>query len=288
MANDAFKKELHMMCHWFGTHGSLRLFSIYTPVLINTLYPDPKVPVMSDDFVTRNDTFPAGTARATIVDAAVRKTKTSPLWAACPGLPIIGESVTWVTNTRALVAAFRNAARVAGANIPYVPRTNGNPLSPAEAFTRDQTQIDPRVKYHIGADFLAGRAGVREALTPNDGTGLIGPIFFYTKKSSITASPHITRMEGGIARPAYEGSDSYDEAWDSAVKAYAAAQTPVSARILLKMSGANQTGIVEKAVYTNFMVSLGYSANDAGSHYEDIAAATISDAEEEEGGPNEY
>jgi hypothetical protein len=46
MANDAFKKELHMMCHWFGTHGSLRLFSIYTPVLINTLYPDPKVPVI--------------------------------------------------------------------------------------------------------------------------------------------------------------------------------------------------------------------------------------------------
>jgi hypothetical protein len=191
--------------------------------------------------------------------------------------------VTWVTNTKEQVAAFRDAARVASAN---VPRTAGNPLPPAEAFTRDPARIDPRVKFHIGADFLAGRAGVREALPPNDGTGLIGPIFFYTKKkSSITASPHITRMEGGAARPAYEGSDSYDEAWDSAVKAYAAAQTPVSARLLLKMSGANKTGIVEKPTYTAFMVQLGSSREEADAHYEDITAATISDDEEDGGAP---
>jgi hypothetical protein len=127
---------------------------------------------------------------------------------------------------------------------------------------------------------------VREALPPNDATGLIGPIFFYTKKkSSITASPHITLMEGGAARPAYEGSDSYDEAWDSAVKAYAAAQTPVSARLLLKMSGANKTGIVEKPVYAAFMEQLGSDRAVAEAQYDDIAAATVSDDSGDEEAP---
>jgi hypothetical protein len=203
LANDAFKRELHTFCHWFGTHGSLRLFNILTPVLLNPLYANPKTPIMSDDFVTRNDTFPAGTARVTIVDAAVRKTKSSPLWAACPGLPLIGESVDWVADIKAQVVQFRNAAAAAGAMAADVPRTNNNPLTPAEIFTRDPTNYDPRVPFHIGADFLAGRACVRATPTLNDATELIGPIFFYMKKkSTITASPHITRMEGGTARPA--------------------------------------------------------------------------------------
>jgi hypothetical protein len=81
LANDAFRRELHMMCHWFGTHGSLRLFHILTPVCINPLFPDPKTPIMSEDFIVRNDAFPAGTAKITIVDAALRKTMSSPLWA---------------------------------------------------------------------------------------------------------------------------------------------------------------------------------------------------------------
>jgi hypothetical protein len=34
MVTEALKSELHMFCHWFGTHGALRLFKILTPVMI--------------------------------------------------------------------------------------------------------------------------------------------------------------------------------------------------------------------------------------------------------------
>jgi hypothetical protein len=67
------------------------------------------------------------------------------------------------------------------------------------------------------------------------------------------------------------------------VKAYAAAQTPVSARILLKMSGANRTGIVDKPVYANFMESLGMDRAVAEAAYNDIEDALVSSSDEEEG-----
>jgi hypothetical protein len=38
-------------------------------------------------------------------------------------------------------------------------------------------------------------------------------------------------QRGGVSWPAYEGSDSYNDTWDTAVKAYAASQTPVSAKL---------------------------------------------------------
>jgi hypothetical protein len=69
------------------------MFKILTPVCLNPLFQDPKIPTMSEDFVIRNDAVPAGTAKVTIVDAAIRKTKSSPLWAACPDLPLLSESV---------------------------------------------------------------------------------------------------------------------------------------------------------------------------------------------------
>jgi hypothetical protein len=139
---------------------------------------------------------------------------------------------------------------------------------------------DPRVKYHIGVDFLAGRIGTRVAHNVSDGTGLIGPVFYYTKKKSIiTASPHITPMEGGVSTPAYEGSDSYDDAWDAAVRAYASNPSPVSGKLLMRISGANQTGICTRAVYTAFLGALEVAEEDAAAAYADIQDATVSDDE---------
>jgi hypothetical protein len=280
LVNDAFKRELHMFCHWFGTHGSLRLFQILTPVCINPLFRDPKTPVMSEDFIVRNDTFPAGTAKITIVDAALRKTRISTLWAACPNLLLLTESVAWVNTPKAAVTAFRQSAHQVGALVPYVRHTNADEPDEAELFTRNMANCDPRVKYHIGADFLAG---TKVAHNVSDGTGLIGPVFYYTKKkSTITASPHITRMEGGVSAPAYEGSDSYDDAWDAAIRAYAANPSPVSGKLLIRISGAYQTSISTNAVYTTFMGALDVTQEDVETDYADIQDATVSDDESEQ------
>jgi hypothetical protein len=124
LANDAFKRELHMFCHLFGTYGSLRLFQILTPVCLNPLYAEPKVPSISEDFIIRNDALPAGTAKITIVDTAIRKTKSSPLWGACPNLPLLCESVNWVTNIEAQVAVFRTDVVNHSAMVAYVRHTN--------------------------------------------------------------------------------------------------------------------------------------------------------------------
>jgi hypothetical protein len=97
VATDAFKSTLHMFSHWFGTHGALRLFKILTPVLNQPIFADPKVPVMREDFILRNDTFPAGTAKINIIKAAVHM-KASPLWVACPNLPVLTENCKWMAD----------------------------------------------------------------------------------------------------------------------------------------------------------------------------------------------
>jgi hypothetical protein len=137
-----------------------------TPVLIKPLFSDPKVPVMSEDFILRNNTFPAGTVKGTIVNAAVRRTRNSPLWVACPNLLVITENVQWVANLNTEVADFRNRAEAAWAMKLRVPRM-ANPRS-GQAVMCGGNNADPRVKLLIGADYLIGQAGSRTPPKPKE------------------------------------------------------------------------------------------------------------------------
>ncbi len=65
---------------------------------------------------------------------------------------------------------------------------------------------DPRARYHIGADYLLGRAGAWDIPTVQDGLGLVGPVmFFLHARNTFTRSPHITRVSASGLTPVYKG-----------------------------------------------------------------------------------
>jgi hypothetical protein len=106
-ATEAMKAHIHRAGHWMGTHQGLRYFGIYTPAKMQQVVEDPVAPVIADDFVLRQTSFPAGTARVCVVDAGFKLTKSSPLWFLCPKFEHIKENVTWVEERRKLRTSRR-------------------------------------------------------------------------------------------------------------------------------------------------------------------------------------
>jgi hypothetical protein len=153
----------------------------------------------------------------------------------------------------------------------HIPRTNAP--DDAKQFTMDIRNADPCVKYHIGADYLISWPGSSELLNITDATGLIRPVFYTKKKSTITASPHISRGVGGSIRPTYEGSETFDNLWDEAVKQYAASQAPVTGSTLEFLCGRSDVGLATAASYLDFAEGLGLQRADIERYYEQLANA---------------
>jgi hypothetical protein len=109
---------------------------------------------------------------------------------------------------------------------------------------------DPRAWYHIGVDYLLGRAGAWDIPTVQEGLGLVGPvIFFLHARSTITRSPHITRVSASGLAPVYEGSPTYDKMWNASVSDFVVSQSKVSTEDLLSLCCAHQGGAGDPGAY---------------------------------------
>jgi hypothetical protein len=217
---EARKAHIHRAGHWMGTHQGLRYFEIYMPALMQYVVDTPTAPVNVDDFVLRQTSCPAVTARVCVVDAGFRLTKSSPLWLLCPKFEYIKDNVTWVQDMNKEVAQFKEEAADRGAEAPLLPfRLN---MANTELATRVRANSDPRASYYIGADYLLGRPGARTPLTLPDVLGLVGPVlFFLHPRSTVTKSPHISRPGGGALAPTYKSSPTYDKMWNASIQAFA-------------------------------------------------------------------
>jgi hypothetical protein len=214
-----------------GTHQGLRYFGIYTPAKMQQVVQDPVVPIIADDFVLRQTSFPVGTARVCVVDAGFKVTKSSPLWFLCPKFEQIKDNVTWVEEMNEDVAEFKEDAAAQGAHLPIL--SFDLQAEDTELSTWVRSHFDPRVAYHIGADYLLGRPGARETLNLPDALGLVRLVlFFLHPRSTVTKSPTISRPGAGALAPTYESSPTYDEMWNASVMAFAASQSEVSAASL--------------------------------------------------------
>jgi hypothetical protein len=137
-----------------------------------------------------------------------------------------------------------------------------------ELATWVRENYDPRAAYHIGADYLLGRAGARETLNLADALGLVGPVlFFLHPRSTITKSPHISRPGAGANAPAYESSPTYDEMWNASVMAFSVSQSEVSADDMMALYGAHRGGRVNPTAYIGLQMKLGVPYADAVQDY---------------------
>ncbi len=127
-------------------------------------------------------------------------------------------------------------------------RSSTSPLTPSPPSCDEwiRANVDPRARYHIGAD----RAGAWDIPTVQDGLGLVGPLmFFLHARSTITRSPHITRVSASGLTPVYEGSPTYDKMWNASVSAFVVSQSKVSTEDLLSLCCAHQGGAGDPGAY---------------------------------------
>jgi hypothetical protein len=250
----------HTIGHWGSTHLALRHLGIHTPRLYRPIGPANVTISLAEDLKIRQGSWPAGTARWALPAAAAKKWGSMRIFAACPTINHLIRNVSFIENLEAGCAAFQNAfQRLIGKVETAKPDTLQNAL-------RMAALCDPKVPYHVGADFLTGRTGSRIIIDIPDGLGVIGPVAYYLfPRHTISNSPHICRNAGTTKTIAYDSSESYDQGWEQGVQGYAAAATTLKPDALAKLSTFEELGVMNDQGYLTYRLLLGADLSQAAS-----------------------
>jgi hypothetical protein len=162
----------------------------------------------SSDAKMRVTSLPAGTARHALVESAYVQFGSHPIFGFCQNLSMITDTVEDVQKLRAYAAQqIRSQA------------------------------LEPSVlcRYHIGADYLLQQTGSARTFKRPAALGAIGPVLAYIHPgSSLSNSPHIVKMIGGIKTHPYIQEAGYDSQFEAICKQAAINITDATFGVVLK------------------------------------------------------
>jgi uncharacterized membrane protein YgcG len=198
----------------------------------------------SSDAKMRVTSLPAGTARHALVESAYVQFGSHPIFGFCQNLSMITDTVEDVQKLRAYAAQqIRSQA------------------------------LEPNVlcRYHIGADYLLQQTGSARTFKRPAALGAIGPVLAYIHPgSSLSNSPHIVKMIGGIKTHPYIQEAGYDSQFEAICKQAAINITDATFGVVLKcLAGAGGVA-TPYAEFRRSRLSIGHTLDRVALSYKEL------------------
>lgn len=230
---------LHTVCHWASTHYLFSAFGMKTHrQMVGLCVPaEDETFSLSEDYRLRvnANSAPAGISRWFIIAEISKSFCLNPVMMMNPNLGHCAQTMEWSDKLQ--------------------KATEANLLLPEE-----EQAVDPRHFHHIGCQYLTGTP--RKALTDslNDTTGSVGAFMFYCyPHHSITDSPHISKMVGGVRQATYTNAPGYDAQYDSFCKAAKREAAVFSNEKVKRLMGIDPVSGISEDQITNFLTLAGKS-----------------------------